>query len=217
MSHDPHAQFDQTVLESIEYSPTGAVPHTPAYQDSLGRLRASHQVYVSADHKGGYVTVRSLTKLPSFYASNLESLVEGKIGVDALESDTSIFSRYVQSLPTAFRDKAEANRTLLVAKRLQHRVKQGVEAVHDPVHTLFLVPGAGPHPGLPGNYVYGSVIQTTADAVNGAWALHVHDGEDGAAVCEVPTQSAAVEKLQEVLASSPFLLSELSALGFHST
>ncbi|HSH94168.1 MAG TPA: hypothetical protein VK968_08485 [Roseimicrobium sp.] len=211
MSHDPHAQLDQTVLEMIEHSPVGAVPHTPSYQDALKRLRASHQVYVSADHKGGHVTVRSLAALPLFHASNLEALTAGKIAEDALESDTSIFSRYVQSLPASLREKAEASRALVVAKRAHHRKHAG-EVVQEPMHTLFLVPGAGPHPGLPGNYLYGSVLQT----VSGAWAVHLHDADDGAAMCEAPSQAEALDKLQEVLASAPFLLSELDALGFRS-
>ena len=211
MPHDPHAQLDQTVLEMIEHSPTGAVPHTPSYQDALKRLRASHQVYVSADHKGGHVTVRSLAALPLFHASNLEALGAGKIAAESLESDASIFSRYVQSLPSALREKAELSRALVVARRAHHR-KHGGEAVQEPMHTLFLVPGAGPHPGLPGNYLYGSELQ----AASGGGAVHLHDADDGAAMCEVPSLPEALDKLQEVLASAPFLLSELDSLGFRS-
>lgn len=213
MSHDPHAQIDQTVLEMIEHSPVGAVPHTPSYQDALKRLTASHQVYASADYKGGHVTVRSLAALPLFHAQNLESFLAGKIDAGALESDTSIFSRYVQSLPAALRDKAEACRALVVARRTQHRAKHGVEAAHEPVHALFLVPGGGPNPGLPGNYLYGSVLQAAGDAA-AAWTLHVHDSLDGAAKCDAPSKTEAFAKLQEVLASAPFQLSELDALGF---
>src|SRR5687767_9598286 len=99
MPQDPHAQFDHTVLEMIEHSPIGAVPHTPAYIDALGRLYASHQVYADADHKGGHVTARSLTTRPAFFPSNLEDFMAGKIEADALEANASIFSRYVQSLP----------------------------------------------------------------------------------------------------------------------
>jgi len=209
MSHDPHAQIDQTVLEMIEHSPVGAVPHTPSYQDALKRLRASHQVYASADHKGGHVTVRSLASLPLFHAQNLDAFLAGKIDAEALESDTSIFSRYMQSLPAALREKAEVARALVVARKAHHRAKHGVEATHEPVHTLFLVPGGGPNPGLPGNYLYGSVLQ--AEAV---WTLHVHDSLDGAAKCDASSQADAFAKLQEVLASAPFQLSELDALGF---
>ena len=218
MSHDPHAQNDQTVLDMIERSPVGAVPHTPTYQDSLKRLVATHQVYTSADHKGGYVTVRSLATQPSFYASNLEAVLAGKAEINALESDASIFSRYVQSLPAALRDKAEAARAAVVGRRAHHRAKHGAELVQDPVHTLFLVPGSGPHPGLPGNYLYGSVFQAATDAAGnaGAWAVHLHDREDGAALCDVADQAGALEKLQEVIASAPFQLSELDALGFRS-
>ncbi|MGA2693497.1 MAG: hypothetical protein ABSF76_14130, partial [Opitutaceae bacterium] len=60
MPLDPHAQFDQSVMEMIERSPIGAVPHTTSYVESLTRLYAAHQVYPSADHKGGHVTARSL-------------------------------------------------------------------------------------------------------------------------------------------------------------
>jgi len=216
MSHDPHAQIDQTVLEMIEHSPVGAVPHTPSYQDALKRLRASHQVYVSADHKGGHVTVRSLSTRPLFHAQNLESFMSGKADAGALESDASIFSRYVQSLPEALRAKAEAARAVVVARRAHHRAKHGAEAVQEPVHSLFLVPGGGPNPGLPGDYLYGSILQVSADP-GSAWAVHVHDSLDGAAVCDVPTQDEALAKLQEVLASAPFLLGELDALGFRAS
>lgn len=216
MAHDPYAQFDQTVLEMIEHSPVGAVPHTPAYQDGLRRLRASHQVYVSADHKGGYVTVRSLAALPSFYAQNLESVSAGKAGVETLEPDASIFSRYVRSLPAELQQKAEASRALVVARKAHHRAKHGAEVAHDPAHTLFLVPGAGPSPGLPGNYLYGSAFQAPADAGGGAWGLHIHDGGDAVSVCEVGSQAEALAKLQDLLASAPFQLSELETLGFRA-
>jgi hypothetical protein len=214
MASNPHAQIDQTVLDLIEHSATGVVPHTPAYQDALVRLRAAHQVYVSADHKGGFVSVRSLAALPSFYAQNLESFLSGACEVTALEPEASIYSRYVKSLPVAVQAAAEERRVSVVAKRSHHRAKHGGEAVQDPAHTIFLVPGAGPNPGLPGNYLYGSVLQTTPDAANGAWALHVHDREDGAALCTVGSQVEAFEKLQEVLASAPFLIGELESLGF---
>lgn len=214
MPHDPHAQIDQTVLEMIEHSPVGAVPHTPSYQDALKRLRSSHQVYASADHKGGHVTVRSLAALPSFYANNLEAFAAGTSDASALEADNVIFDRYVQSLPAALHAKAEASRNLVVARPAHHRAKHGAEALLDPVHTLFLVPGAGANPGLSGNYLHGSLVQDTGDIVNGAWSVHVHDSLDGAAICTVAGRSAAFEKLQELEASAPFLLSELDALGF---
>jgi len=77
------------------------------------------------------------------------------------------------------------------------------------------VPGGGPNPGLPGNYLYGSIVQASINA-GAAWAVHVHDSLDGAAMCDVATQGEALEKLQEVLSSAPFQLSELDALGFRS-
>ena len=212
MPHDPHEQFDHAVLDLIEHSPVGAVPHTPAYQDALQRLHASHQAYADADHKDGHVTARSLAKLPSFHAGNLDALIEGKITPAELESNASIYDSYVQSLPAPRRAKAESARLMVIGKAVHHRAKHGHEAIHDPVHTVFLVPGAGPHPGLPGNYLHGSMFQVSADATS--WAVHVHDSDDGAALAEAPGLAEALARLQEVLACAPFHLSELAALGF---
>ena len=216
MPHDPNAQFDQSVLDQIEHSPIGAVPGTPAYQDALTRLRAANQVYASADHKGGYVTVRSLARCPIFHAANLDTLVARQIAAEALESNASIFERYLQSLPAAQRTRAESMRAMVAGKPAHHRTKHIGDlkvVAHDPIHTLFLVPGTGPHPGLPGNYLYGSALQLNADAAS-AWAVHLHDSDDGAALCDLPTMEAALTKLQEVLMSAPFNLNELAALGF---
>jgi hypothetical protein len=216
MSQNPHEQFDQAVLDLIEHSPVGAVPATPAYQDALARLRSTHQVYASADHKGGYVTVRSLAQLPLFLAENLEAFAAGRIAADALESNGSIFDRYVRSLPVAHRARAESLRVVVAGKPAHHRAKQIGDlkvVAHEPLHTLVLVPGTGPHPGLPGNYLYGSALQLSADDAS-PWALFLHDGDDGAARCEFPTREAAFAKLQEVRMSAPFSLDELEALDF---
>ena len=215
MPHDPHAQFDQTVLEMIEHSPIGAVPHTPSYVDALGRLYASHQAYADADHKGGHATARSLATRPCFLPSNLDALIAGAIDADVLESNASIFDRYVQSLPAASRPRAEACRLMVIGKPAHHRAKHGAEAVHDPMHALFLVPGAGPHPGLPGNYLHGAVFHV-GDEAKGSWAVNVHDADDGAALFNTPTLAEALEKMQELIASAPFHQSELAALGFRS-
>src|SRR5260221_14622228 len=110
MPTDPHAQFDQTVLDMIEHSPVGAVPHTPAYVDALKRLLASHQVYADADHKDGHVTARGMARRPSFQANNLAALVAGEVDIMALESNASIFERWFQSLPAAHSAKAESHR-----------------------------------------------------------------------------------------------------------
>ena len=211
MAHNPHEHFDQTVLEMIEHSPVGAVPGTPAYQDALKRLYASHQAYADADHKDGHVTARSLARLPSFHAANLEELIERRIGPELLERNASIFDRYVHSLPADRRAKAEARR-LVVAGRPAHHRKHDGTPVHDLVHSLFLVPGTGPHPGLPGNYLYGSLYETGHPAT--PWAINVHDSDDGAAVYEAPDLNAALVKLQELLASAPFTLTELETLEF---
>lgn len=213
MSTDPHAQFDHTVLDMIEHSPIGAVPVTPAYQDALGRLYATHQVYANADHKGGHVTVRSLTSAPSFFADNIGDFIAGAIDADGLESNASIYTRYVQSLPLDQQARAEAARVMVIGKPSHHRAKHGT-VVHDPLHTLFLVPGAGPHPGLPGNYLHGAVFHVGADDATGAWVVHVHDSDDGAALFSAPTMPEALTKMQEAIDSAPFHLSELDALGF---
>ena len=213
MPHNPHAQFDQTVLDMIEHSPVGAVPFTPAYRDALTRLYASHQAYPNADFKDGHVTARSLAKLPSFYANNLAEVLSGQIAPQSLETNASVFERYVQSLPFARRAKAESLRVVVTGKVAHHRAKHGVVAVHDPIHTLILVPGTGPHPGLPGNYLHGSAFQLHAEA-DSPWAVHLHDSDDGAALFDAPTMAAALAKLQEVLDSAPFNMNELEALGF---
>lgn len=212
MAHDPHAAFDQQVLDLIEQSPTGAVPVTPSYQDALNRLKAAHQVYPDSDHKDGYVTARSLARRSSFHARNLETLAAGNDTAAALETNASIYDRYVASLPPELRAKAETLR-LHVAGRPAHHRKHGGVVAHDPVHTLFLVPGAGPNPGVAGNYLFGSLLQLGGDAA-APWALHLHDSDDGAARFEAPNLTAALEKMEELLASAPFHLRELRALGF---
>jgi hypothetical protein len=57
------------------------------------------------------------------------------------------------------------------------------------------------------------VFQHHADS-NSPWLIHLHDNDDGLAICELPTMSLAWEKLQEVLASAPFNMNELDAIGF---
>eukprot|EP01035_Chromulina_nebulosa_P044783 gene44783-60647_t len=163
MPQNPHAEFDQTVLEMIEHSPIGAVPFTPTYQEALKRLYATHQVYADADHKGGHVTARSLAQKTHFHASNLEDVIAGRSAAESLEPNGKIFDRYVQSLPAALRARAETFRLTVAGKVAHHRAKHvgddKVVVAHDPIHTLFLVPGAGPNPGLPGNYLHGAAVQ----------------------------------------------------------
>lgn len=213
---DPNAEFDHAVLDKIDHSPVGAVPVTPAYQDSLRRLYAAQQVYASADHKGGHVTARSLATLPFFHAHNLDGFIAGQITDGALETNTSIYDRYVHSLPLDQRARAEKQRLMVIGKPVHHRARHGVAAVHDPLHTLFLVPGAGPHPGLPGNYLHGAVFHV-GDEATGAWVVQVHDSDDGASVFQTAKLPEALAKLREVLASAPFHLNELEALGFKLT
>ncbi len=212
MPHDPNEAFDHAVLDKIELSPVGAVPGTPAYQDALKRLYATHQVYADADHKDGHVTARSLARLPSFHAKNLDDLIAGKITPEALEANGHIFDRYVQSLRVDRRAKAETRRLVVAGKPVHHRKHHDGAVVHDLVHSLFLVPGAGPHPGLTGNYLYGSLYETGHAAT--PWAINVHDSDDGAAVFEARDLAGALAKLQEVLASAPFNMNELETLEF---
>jgi len=214
MPQDPQALFDQTVLMMIEQSPIGSVPQTPSYQDSLSRLYASHQIYAHADHKGGHVTARSLGHAASFHAANLAELAAGQIGPEALEPNDPIFDRYVRSLPAPLRPRAEAFRTRAAGRPVHHRAKHfGSEKLPvpaDAVHSLFLVPGAGPHPGLPGNYLYGTFLQGASN-----WSIQVHDSDDGAAVRHGLSLPDAVAKVSELLESAPFTLAELKDLGLH--
>ena len=216
MSQDPNAEFDHATLDKIELSAIGALPTTPAYQDALNRLYAAQQVYAHADHKGGHVTARSLARLPFFHARNLDAFIAGQIKDEALEPNGSIYDRYVQSLPAPHRARAESYRIMVIGKPAHHRAKRDGTVVHDPLHTLFLVPGAGPHPGLPGNYLHGSVFHVGPDEVTGSWEVLVHDSEDGASRFSAPARPAALAKLQEVLESAPFHLNELEALGFQA-
>jgi hypothetical protein len=149
-----------------------------------------------------------------FHAQNFDLFASGGTTAEGLEGDASIFDRYAGSLPAEKRARAEAARAVVVARKTQHRARHGAPAAHDPAHTLFLVPGTGPHPGLPGNYLYGSLYQAGADA-KGAWGIYLHDAEDGLARCELPDLTAAVDRFREVIASAPFQLAELDALGFH--
>jgi hypothetical protein len=217
MPQDPHEQFDHAVLDMIEQSPIGAVPLTPAYQDALKRLYASHQVYADADHKNGHVTARQLAKKPQFFASNLDAVLAGQAGPEALETNSVIFDRYVQSLPAALRPRAESFRLIVAGKVAHHRAKvvggDKVIVAHDPIHTLFLVPGAGPNPGLPGNYLHGAAAQLRATD-DSPWSLHVHDSDDGDALCEVPTMKEALTLVKDVISCAPFKMDELESLGF---
>jgi hypothetical protein len=218
MPHDPNEKFDQAILDLIEQSATGSVPVTPAYQDALKRLYGTHKVYASADHPDRHVTARSLAGRPSFSASNLGEVAGGGAPAEALEQNNAIFDRYLRSLPEALRPGAEAHRMRVVGRPVHHRPKHsGAErlpAAHDLVHTIFLVPGCGTHPGLPGNYLYGSLVETGAGAGADPWAVHVHDRDDGAAVAGAASLAAAAASLEELLGCAPFAMDELGALGF---
>jgi hypothetical protein len=211
MSNPAHSSIDETVLGMIEHSPTGMVPRTPAYADALDRLYAAQKIYHSADHKEGHVTARSLAALPSFHAANLTDVVAGRAPDTALEANAAIFARYVQSLPAALRARAETFQLKVAGKPVHHRNKHGdTPVIHDPVHTLFLVPGTGPNRGLPGNYLHGMIVEHGANS----WSVHLHDSDDGAAVCDLGGLADCASKLEELIGSAPFHLKELDALGF---
>lgn len=215
MVQSPHDPFDDAVLDLIDHSPTGAVPSTPSYQDALRRLYAARQVFPSADHKDGHVTARSLAGQPAFQAGNLDELAMGTIGPESLESNVSIFDRYVQSLPAQRRASAESHRARAVGRTIHHRPGHGPAGGHDPVHSLILIPGAGPAPGLPGNYLCGQIYEV--EAARPAWSILLRDSLDSAAQFDAPSLPEAVAKLREVVESCPFDLRELEALGFRLT
>ncbi|MEN9840931.1 MAG: hypothetical protein RL376_731, partial [Verrucomicrobiota bacterium] len=153
MTSDPHAGVDLSVLDIIEHSPVGAVPHTPTYQDALRRLYAAHQVYASADFKDGHATARSVARQPAFQAANLAAVGSGQVPAGELEANGRIFDRYVASLPVARRSAAETHRVKAAGRPILHRKGAGDAAAgasaHDPLLSLFLVPGSGPRLGLP--------------------------------------------------------------------
>lgn len=214
MSQDPNFEFDHSVLDKIELSPIGAVANTPSYQDALRRLYDARQVYAHSDHKDGHVTARSLSQLPLFFPTNLDQFIAGAITEEELESNASIYDRYVASLDAALQPRAEESRIMVIGKPAHHRAKHGAEVIHDPMHMLFLLPGAGPHPGIAGNYLHGSVFHIGPDEATGAWVVHVHDSDDGAAEFRTPKLTEALAMLGDVLASAPFHLDELEGLGF---
>lgn len=212
MPHHPNEQYEQAVLDLIDHSPNGAVPHTPTYQDALRNLIATFQVYPSSEHAGNFVTTRSLSGRPSFSAENIETLHSQ--GGDELEANASIFERYVQSLDASLQTKARGLLATVAGRPAKHRAKHGIVTAHDPVHSLFLVPGAGPHPGLPGNYLYGFIAERNLPEAAKDWSLHLHDREDGEAVWHTPDVSEAIDTLRELLSSAPFHLRELETFGF---
>lgn len=216
MPQNPNAQVDSVTLDLIEHNATGSVPATPSFQDSILRLISSHQIYANADFKGGYVTARSLAGKVCFIAKNLKDVAEHKITPDLLESNNSIFDRYLISLNERQKNTAEPKRALVAGKVAHHRAKWvGDKKIvdHDPIHSLFLVPGCGKHVGLPGNYLYGMLFQVT-DQQDSPWNLHLHDTDDGLATCTFANLKLALDKLDELVASAPFTLSELTALDF---
>lgn len=206
--------LDQAVLDLIEHSPVGAVPRTPTYDESIHRLLQAQQVYHSSDHRDGFVTARSLARLPLFVPNGLLELAGHPDDLSLLESNNSVFDRYVASLPLGPRVKAEGFRLVVAGKPVLHRHKSGGTLVRDPLHSIFLVPGAGPQPGLPGNYLRG-ILDELHDPVEGArWRIQIMDTDTDASVCVFDTLAGALARLEEVLGCAPFHLAELETLGF---
>lgn len=214
MPHAPLSDFDHNVLDLIEHSPTGSVPRTPTYDESLVRLYAAQQVYHNSDHKNCHVTARSLARQPVFVAGGLMELASTPDDYSKLESNGAVFERYLSSLTPEQKDKAESLRVRVAGKPIHHRLKAGGTMVRDPLHSLFLIPGAGPQPGFPGNYLRGSVDEIEDQAHLTVWRVQIMDSDNDASVCILPTLADALEKLQELFDSVPFHLTELEALGF---
>ncbi len=214
MPHAPLTPFDHQVLDMIEHSPIGAVPRTPTYDESLKRLQAAQQVYHSSDYKDCHVTARSLAKLPVFVAAGLLELDQHPEDHSKLEGNNPVYDRYVASLPAALRTKAEALRLQVSGKVIHHRPKAGGVSVRDPLHSLFLVPGAGPQPGLPGNYLRGTIDEFHDAAHVVRWRIQVMDTDTDAAACLLDSLPEALVRLRELLDCVPFHMSELEALGF---
>lgn len=215
MPHNPHEEIDHALLDMIERSPVGAVPRTPTFDEAIARLLASRQIYHSSDHRNGYVTARSMAALPVFLPAGLEALATaGPEASASVESASGVFDRYASSLATNTKARALELRPAVVGKAVHHRPKSGGAAhARDPLHALFLVPGAGPQPGLPGNYLKGTLDELPAP--NGAaWRIQIMDTDTDASVWTTADLGEAVARVAEVAACAPFHLDELAALGF---
>jgi hypothetical protein len=206
--------FDQTVLDLIDRSPTGSVPRTPTYDESLTRLLAAQQVFHNTDFKDAFVTARALARCPIFVATGLLELATHPEDHTRLESNASVFDRYVASLPEPQRARAETFRLSTAGRPVHHRPKVGGPLVRDPLHSIFLVPGVGPQPGLPGNYLRGTIAELPATEGPARYRIQVLDADTDAAVCELPDLAEALGRLRDLIDSAPFHLSELEALGF---
>lgn len=216
MPHAPLTPFDLTLLDLIEHSPIGAAPHTPTHDESLKRLLGALQVFHSSDFKDGFITARSLARQPLFIAAGLQELAAHPEDPSQVESNGSVFDRYVASLPLAHRARAETFRLGTAGRPIHHRAKTGGPVARDPLHSIFLVPGVGPQPGLPGNYLRGSLAEVQDADHQTRYRIQVLDADTDAAVCELPTLGEALDRLRDVTESAPFHLSELEALGFET-
>lgn len=203
--------FDQTVLGLIEQTTNGVVPRTPSYDESTTRLRAAGQIYANSDFPGGFVTARSLARLPLFAAANLEACVNCGDGSVTPEPNLAVFERYLQSLRPELRARAETFRVPLAGHPVHHRAKGGAAPSREPLNLLFFIPGGSKHRTLPGNYLHGFLKEGVAGA---PWELRVADAERGTARLTAATREEAFGKYAELTASVPFLLGELEALGF---
>ena len=214
MPHAALTAFDQTVLDLIEQSPTGSVPRTPTYDESIARLEAAQQVYQSSDYEDGHVTARSLARRPHFVAAGLLELAAHPDDRTSIEANASVFARYAGSLPAALRARAEPFRLAAVGHAVHHRLKAGGVLARDPLHSIFLVPGAGLRLGPPGNYLLGAIDEVPPAEAPAHFLIRILDADTVAAGCALPGLAEALGRLEEVLGSAPFHLSELESLGF---
>lgn len=214
MPHSPHDEFDHAVLDMIERSSSGSVPRTPTYDEAIKRLLGSRQIYHSSDHRDGYVTARSLSSLACYVPAGLEGLVAAGGDASGVEQPNAVYDRYVAALPAPQRQKAESLRLSIAGKAVHHRPKTGGTLVRDPLHLLFLVPGAGPQPGLPGNYLRGMLDEVPSVAGATLWRIRVMDTDTDASEWTTADLGEAVARVGEVVACAPFHLDELAALGF---
>jgi len=214
MPHNPYAELEQTLLDMIDHSPVGAVPRTPSYTEALKHLYATRQVYTHADHRDGHVTARSLSTRPAYHAANLQEFIEGRIEPEALESNNTIFDRYLASLPQSQRARAEEFRLVVAGRPIHHRTKGSTLHARDPLNTIFLIPGGGPQPSLPGNYLHGGLSEYHDTAHPLPWCIHLNDSTNDAAMLDFAALPEALAMLSELLSMAPFHLHELEAFGF---
>jgi len=198
----------------IEHSPSGRAEHSivPGFPETPLCLA---QGLRRRGPQGRHVTARSLAARQNFHAANLDALIAGTIGPEALETNFSIFDRYVGSLPLDRRARAEGFRTKVPAgpsctgPNMRQR-----EASHRPRSHAHPFPRSRDRPASGASRQLPVWLRDGggAGSAPASWAIQIHDNDDGAAVFNAPGMEAALSKLQEVLDSAPFNMNELGAL-----